>query len=358
MKEAYEAGTKEDERALIGLLASHDSADANDRLAEVLNKAVTECPQLLEGFHFVFTGGTYSRLVEDKDNFAPGDAKREIRLTEQAKEFLKAEGRSSSLPSSRRGGVTILSYLVVQRMCRVVWAFLDPLTTHWLNPENLAMMRLCDQWHTKRLMNPASVQDWLRFEAQEDRERWPQRCPPELPLNAEHDFDRGDGMGICLKALDGKIATAEEAHPKPIREIESMRIALIAHDDMKGKMVDFALEFERELNQFKKILATGSTGREVREATKLQEDKIHLFYSGPKGGDIEIATVILTGQCDVVVFFVDPLHPHPHTEDIRVVFGACMIRKQVRMLTNEMQAREWMARVVRKQMRESRSSTE
>ncbi len=48
----------------------------------------------------------------------------------------------------------------------------------------------------------------------------------------------------------------------------------------------------------------------------------------------------------------DPLHPHPYIEDIRVVFGACMIQDKVHMLTNEMQAREWMERVVKRGVRD------
>lgn len=32
---------------------------------------------------------------------------------------------------------------------------------------------------------------------------------------------------------------------------------------------------------------------------------------------------------------------------LRVVFGACMARPSVRMITNEMQARDWMSMVVR-----------
>ncbi|MBE0635660.1 methylglyoxal synthase, partial [Candidatus Bipolaricaulota bacterium] len=68
---------------------------------------------------------------------------------------------------------------------------------------------------------------------------------------------------------------------------------------------------------------------------------IYRYHSGPKGGDVEIATEVLFGNCQVVVFFVDPLRPHPHTDDIRVVFAACMLQDEVRMFSNERQAREW-----------------
>lgn len=71
--------------------------------------------------------------------------------------------------------------------------------------------------------------------------------------------------------------------------------------------------------------------------------------SGPKGGDIEIATEILFGRCHMVIFFIDPLHPR--TDDMRVVFSACMAEienNDVRMLTNEVQAREWIEQAVRR----------
>lgn len=115
---------------------------------------------------------------------------------------------------------------------------------------------------------------------------------------------------------------------------------------MKGKMLDFVIDYEQELGKFRCVLATGTTGRLVQEAAPSLSKKVHLYHSGPKGGDVEIATEILFG-CDVVIFLIDPLHPHPHTDDIKVVFGACMINNQVRMLSNEVQARDWIDRLVR-----------
>ena len=113
-------------------------------------------------------------------------------------------------------------------------------------------------------------------------------------------------------------------------------------------MSDFVIDYEQELQQFHKILATGSTGKMIEEAAPmLAGGKVYKYNSGPKGGDVEIATEILFNGCQVVIFFVDPLHPHPHTEDIRVVFGACMIHDEVRMLSNEIQARGWMDRLIR-----------
>lgn len=107
-------------------------------------------------------------------------------------------------------------------------------------------------------------------------------------------------------------------------------------------MVDFAIEYEDELSQYNRILATGTTGQEIKAATRRLEKKVKLCRSGPKGGDIEVAAEILLGRCHTIVFFVDPLHPHPHADDIRALLAACMRKKEVRIFTNEVQARRWM----------------
>lgn len=49
-----------------------------------------------------------------------------------------------------------------------------------------------------------------------------------------------------------------------------------------------------------------------------------------------------------MAFFIDALSPHPHLADIQVVVGAAMSREKVRMLGNEMQAREWFERIARR----------
>ncbi|MBU1048718.1 hypothetical protein KKG90_01720 [Candidatus Bipolaricaulota bacterium] len=113
---------------------------------------------------------------------------------------------------------------------------------------------------------------------------------------------------------------------------------------MKPRMVDFATQYEEQLAGFRRVITKGTTGTEINKRchTLRENDKIRLCQSGPYGGDLEIAAEILTGRCQVVVFFVDPLHPHPHTDDIRVVFAACMRADcDVLLLSNERQARDW-----------------
>jgi methylglyoxal synthase len=319
------------DKTLIGVLASHDDDAINNTLARLFEKLHAQDPKTLERFSFVFTGGTFDRLID-------GTKQPHVKpIAPATRDFLSCRCGLTRLPSRTEGGVTVLSYLVVQQVCGIIWPFLTPLTPHWLNPENLALTRLCDQWHVKRLMNTGSVEEWFAKEAPHDWRRNRQPTPPQLALTKRTITPKLGAQGARLD---------REVSDQPT-EISEKTIALIAHDAMKNRMVEFAIDHDPDLEKFDRILSTGTTGREVMANTRRLMNKVVRYQSGPKGGDIEIATEILFGDCHIVVFFVDPLHPHPHVEDIRVVFGACMIQDQVRMLTNEMQAREWMQRVVR-----------
>ncbi len=327
---------QQEKKTLIGVLASHDSPEKNNALARLFDILFIDNALLLEQYHFLFTAGTYERVVLGTGNVS-GMAIKPI--NKHTKKFLIHH--STCLPSRRDGGVTILAFSVVQRDCSILWPFLTPVTAHWLNPENLALMRLSDQWHVKRLMNTGSVTEWFKQEADTDKTR----NLHEIPLNLVFP---GTGYTVSPTHSENGHRIDRPNDTSAPKTIEEMTIAIIAHDHMKGRMIDFALDYERELGRFKKILASGTTGRDVGDAASSLQSKIYRYHSGPKGGDIEIASEILFGRCHVVVFFIDPLNPHPHIEDIRVVFGACMIQDKVRMLTNEMQAREWMERVVKR----------
>lgn len=334
-------------RTLIAVLASHDSKEKNKEVARVLERLYKDDQATLAEFHFVFTGGTFDRLVlglpdEEGSIMEPP-------LNQDVARFLKSN--ATRLPERTKGGVTILANLIVQRQCSIIWPFLSPITVHWLNPENLALSRLCDVWNAKRLMNAESVEAWFRDEAKRDVRRNPQTMPLQMV------FAIGGTCQAEWDAANGYHAIKLPERNKPSAESRcqfgDQVVALIAHDDMKARMVDFAIQYEPELSQFKHILATGTTGQQVIDAcgTLRRLEKVKKCLSGPKGGDIEIATEILFDQCSVVVFFIDPLHPHPHIDDIRVVLSACMAEienNNVRMLTNEVQAREWIEETVRR----------
>jgi methylglyoxal synthase len=332
-------------KTLIGVLSSHDSASKNAELIDVLDAICCGPPSkvadFLESYHFVFTGGTFSRLILGAE--APSGETAVVRVKDETRAALK--GHITVLPPFKDGGLIMLAYLVTQRRISIVWSFLTPLTNHWLNPEDLAFLRLCDVWRVKRLMNKGSVLEWLETEAELDKRRNEQAVPLtiEFPkLNLAVPARKEDGHW----RIDPK-RFAED--PGMQAAMQTQTIALISHDEMKPRMVEFAVDHENDLRKFDRILTTGTTGRLIIDNTIELGAKIHRHHSGPFGGDIEIATEILFDLCDTVIFFVDPLHAQPHVEDIRVVFSACMRKPKVRMLANEVHAREWMERVVRGQ---------
>jgi len=91
-----------------------------------------------------------------------------------------------------------------------------------------------------------------------------------------------------------------------------MKIALIAHDKKKQNLVQFTLAY-KSIFQKHQLFATGTTGKQIMEATGLD---IHRFQSGPLGGDQQIGAMIAANDMDVVIFFRDPLTPQPHEPDI------------------------------------------
>ena len=335
---------KIDKKTLIGVLASHDSEEKNKELAEVFVDLYNSPNKTtLENFHFVFTGGTFDRIVM---GYRPQNFSQAQQIPDVATRTF-VEKNSTRLPTFPAGGVTILANLFGQRQCNIVWCFLSPNTTHWLNPENLALMRLVDRWRDTRLMNKASVEDWFEKEAREAAKRNQQEIPLKL-------FSCSDPSNQLLAEADkGKIQKGNASleldkyreiycvdYPEKNPEIREHTIALIAHDAMKDRMVDFVMEFEDKLQTFGRILTTGATGKQIQDNSKLLAGKVKLCRSGPDGGDIEIASEVLFDRCKAVVFFIDPLHPHAHIDDIRTVVSACM-RKPVHILTNDYQARKW-----------------
>ena len=93
------------------------------------------------------------------------------------------------------------------------------------------------------------------------------------------------------------------------------RIALIAHDNKKPLMIDWARRNIAQLSKYE-LFATGTTGTLIEQQTGL---KVHKFKSGPLGGDQQIGGKIADGEIDFLVFFWDPMAPHPHDPDVKAL---------------------------------------
>lgn len=98
-------------------------------------------------------------------------------------------------------------------------------------------------------------------------------------------------------------------------------LALIAHDAKKEEMVAFCLAHRALLARFP-LLATGTTGARVQEATGLPVERV---LSGPLGGDQQIGARVAEGKVLAVLFFQDPLTPKPHEPDVQTLLRVCNV---------------------------------
>lgn len=94
------------------------------------------------------------------------------------------------------------------------------------------------------------------------------------------------------------------------------RLALIAHDQKKDAMVEWAARHRAQLARCE-LYATGTTGTRILE--RCPDLAITRFKSGPLGGDQQIGALIAEGEVDALIFFVDPLTPMPHDVDVKAL---------------------------------------
>lgn len=110
-------------------------------------------------------------------------------------------------------------------------------------------------------------------------------------------------------------------------------LALIAHDNLKSKMVDWVQHNKNKLAQFD-LVATSTTGTRIDAEVGL---KVKKFKSGPMGGDQQIGAGIAEGTIHGVIFFWDPLAPHPHDVDVKALLRIAAVY-DIPMACNEASA--------------------
>mgnify|MGYP005766676531 FL=1 len=98
-------------------------------------------------------------------------------------------------------------------------------------------------------------------------------------------------------------------------------IALIAHDNKKAEMVEWAFSRKSELEKYN-LCGTGTTSRRISEATGLN---VKGYLSGPLGGDQQIGAHLAEGKIDAVIFFCDPLTALPHDPDVRALLRIAVV---------------------------------
>ena len=98
-------------------------------------------------------------------------------------------------------------------------------------------------------------------------------------------------------------------------------IALIAHDNRKDEMVDFAVRHQPLLSRYR-LIATETTGRRIKDATKLQ---IETMASSSLGGNAQIAARVVAGEIIAVIFLVDPLEAQSYEPDSQTLMRICNV---------------------------------
>lgn len=98
-------------------------------------------------------------------------------------------------------------------------------------------------------------------------------------------------------------------------------IVLIAHDAMKKEIIEWA-RFNREALVSKRLFATRSTGEEIVSGVGLP---VNLLRHGPEGGDAQVGAMIAEAKVDMLVFFWDPLSPHPHDVDVKALLRLAVL---------------------------------
>jgi methylglyoxal synthase len=99
------------------------------------------------------------------------------------------------------------------------------------------------------------------------------------------------------------------------------QIVLIAHDHRKSDLLEWARYNRATLAQHD-LHATGTTGALLSDELGLP---VQRYLSGPLGGDQQVGAAIAENRIDLVIFFWDPLEPHPHDVDVKALLRIAVV---------------------------------
>ena len=108
---------------------------------------------------------------------------------------------------------------------------------------------------------------------------------------------------------------------KMVKMSEEKTIAIVAHDNKKEDLLAWA-KYNRDALSGHKLVATGTTGIMLEAELDVPVTRMQ---SGPLGGDQQIGAKISEGEIDVLIFFWDPLEPHPHDPDVKALLRIAVV---------------------------------
>jgi methylglyoxal synthase len=109
-------------------------------------------------------------------------------------------------------------------------------------------------------------------------------------------------------------------------------LALVAHDNRKRDLVEW-VEWNADLLVQHHLTCTGTTGALVEQVFKSRTPRnadqpevvVQKLRSGPLGGDQQLGALIAEGRIDCVIFFWDPMQPHPHDVDVKALLRIAVL---------------------------------
>lgn len=108
-------------------------------------------------------------------------------------------------------------------------------------------------------------------------------------------------------------------------------IALVAHDNRKRDLIEW-VEWNWRVLVSHSLVCTGTTGKLVDAAIRRQLDEsdgnqfeVLRLKSGPLGGDQQLGAMIAEERIDFVIFFWDPMEPHPHDVHVKALLRIAVV---------------------------------
>ena len=111
-------------------------------------------------------------------------------------------------------------------------------------------------------------------------------------------------------------------------------IGLVAHDNCKKDLVEW-VEWNWKILIEHNLVCTGTTGKLIEEILlkKFEEENkgksksinLKKLKSGPLGGDQQLGALIADGKIDILIFFWDPMQPHPHEVDVKALLRIAVL---------------------------------